>query len=333
MLENQIAYSTSRYDIIRLLQKKRIYVSTISSILGKLDIFRLVEFDMAIIDEASQILEPMLVGLLPRFNRFVLVGDHKQLPAVVRQESNHTIVNDLKLRSFGFEDLKVSLFERLYLQCLDKKWTHAYDIIAHQGRMHQDIMKFVNHHFYDGQLKIIQSLPRLTSRRKLISQHQNHNALVNERMIFIDSATDSDSNWKTNKHEANYVKMLINELIKIYTYNNISLDAHTIGVITPYRAQIAMIKSYMETNISFTVDTVERYQGGARDIIIISLCTNKLSQLDSLINLSTDGVDRKLNVALTRAKEQVIIIGNKKILSQNKTYDSLINYCFEMTLT
>ena len=113
------------------------------------------------------------------------------------------------------------------------------------------------------------------------------------------------------------------------------LSDGSLGVITPYRAQIAMIKEEIkdmdrvETN-KITIDTVERYQGGARDIIIISLCTNKLSQLDSLVSLSSEGVDRKLNVALTRAKEQIIILGNREILSDNPTYLKLIDSYFQL---
>jgi len=76
-----------------------------------------------------------------------------------------------------------------------------------------------------------------------------------------------------------------------------------------------------------TIDTVERYQGGARDIIIISLSTNSLSQLQSLISLSDEGVDRKLNVALTRAREQLILLGNPELLEGNAIYRELIGYC------
>ena len=75
---------------------------------------------------------------------------------------------------------------------------------------------------------------------------------------------------------------------------------------------------------SLSIDTVERYQGGARDIIIISLCTNSVNQLTSLISVSDEGVDRKLNVALTRARKHLVIIGNPKILQTNSIYDSLI---------
>jgi DNA replication ATP-dependent helicase Dna2 len=102
----------------------------------------------------------------------------------------------------------------------------------------------------------------------------------------------------------------------------------SIGIITPYRAQIAQIQSTLKAKqldvTKITVDTVERYQG-ARDIILISLCTNDVSQLSSLISLSEEGVDRKLNVALTRARKHLIVIGNVEILSQSEIYKWFID--------
>ena len=75
-----------------------------------------------------------------------------------------------------------------------------------------------------------------------------------------------------------------------------------------------------------TIDTVERYQGGARDIIIISLCTNSMSQLQGMISLSEEGVDRKLNVALTRARNHLVILGNPDLLKQDEVYGKLLDF-------
>ena len=79
-----------------------------------------------------------------------------------------------------------------------------------------------------------------------------------------------------------------------------------------------------------TIDTVERYQGGAREVVILSLCTNRFSQVQNMISLSDDGVDRKLNVALTRARKHLVIIGNEEILSSYPIYKELIEYCKSM---
>lgn len=133
---------------------------------------------------------------------------------------------------------------------------------------------------------------------------------------------------------------MIGELVeafqRIYANHGQQLAPNSIGIITPYRAQIAQIRSVLEERKAplslLTIDTVERYQGGARDVILISLCTNSLSQLTSLSSLSEDGVDRKLNVALTRAREHVVIIGNPDLLRQSEIYRELIHYCEEKTV-
>ena len=98
----------------------------------------------------------------------------------------------------------------------------------------------------------------------------------------------------------------------------------SLGIITPWRAQIAQIRSVLEEMHldpnDITVDTVERYQGGARDVIIISTCTHTAWQLRTLLNISSEGVDRKLNVALTRAREHLIMLGNPEILQHDEHY-------------
>lgn len=79
--------TSTRHEILQILAENRIYISTVSSIVNRTELFSLKSFDTVIIDEASQILEPMLCGLLSGFKRFILIGDHKQLPAVVVQDN------------------------------------------------------------------------------------------------------------------------------------------------------------------------------------------------------------------------------------------------------
>ena len=80
-----------------------------------------------------------------------------------------------------------------------------------------------------------------------------------------------------------------------------------------------------------SIDTVERYQGGARDHILISLAVSKAQALESISNVSSEGIDRKLNVALTRARENVIIFGTKELLVKNRIYKDLIEHCYNLT--
>ena len=333
LLRKRIVGMNRRSEISKLISNTNLYVSTVSSIINRTDLLKMKQFDTIIIDEASQILEPMLVGLLSHAKRFILIGDHKQLPAVVVQGESKTKVANEVLIERGIVDQRMSLFERLYLRCHEQGWEHVIGILSQQGRMHKDIMKFPNHYFYDDQLSWLSKLTRLSAEESYLVSDAN--PWISERCIYIDTPIDSYYSWKTNNPEAKLTRRLIEIYQSEFIGNNLILTDGALGVITPYRAQIAMIKEEIkdmdrvETN-KITIDTVERYQGGARDIIIISLCTNKLSQLDSLVSLSSEGVDRKLNVALTRAKEQIIILGNREILSDNPTYLKLIDSYFQL---
>src|SRR5699024_10565267 len=109
------------------------------------------------------------------------------------------------------------------------------------------------------------------------------------------------------------------------------IPMENIGVITPYRAQIATIRHAIHQAglpaEGLTVDTVERYQGGAKDIIIISYCVNAMSQIQLLReSMTSEGIDRKLNVALTRAREQVIFLANESLMREHPLYKALIDH-------
>jgi DNA replication ATP-dependent helicase Dna2 len=329
LLDQKIKSLSTRQDILNLLQEKRIFISTVSSIVNRTELFNLKEFDTVIIDEASQILEPMLCGLLSRFKRYILIGDHKQLPAVVVQDAIKSKIKHEELNHLGIGNTRTSLFERLYVQVVRNNWHQAYGILEQQGRMHDTLMDFPNKHFYDGKLHLIPGSKRQTA-PLFFEICCDETKYLQQRKVFIDTNEDEEINWKTNINEANACVEVINDLIRLYTLNGKTILEDSIGIITPYRAQIALIRKCMEQLPpeifkKITVDTVERYQGGARDIVIISFCVNKLAQLDSLVSLSSEGVDRKLNVALTRAKEQIILIGNDELLSANNVYKKLID--------
>jgi DNA replication ATP-dependent helicase Dna2 len=337
LLNHKTAHCKTRKELRAVIDGHRIVVATVASLSSKPELLRLKRFDRLIIDEASQILEPMLVGLLSRFERFVLIGDHKQLPAVVVQDMQQSEVHDASLRALGLNNLRNSLFERLYLRCLENNWHWAYAQLSHQGRMHQDIMDFPNREFYGSSLNILPDNIPVHSRQvqdldyTQIPDDALAQQLCSKRLIYFPTPIDETSaTRKTNIHEAEQIKTILQQIKSIYQLNDRSLHKDSVGIITPYRAQIAQLREVLEAEPELeellTIDTVERYQGGARDIIIISLCTNTLSQLDSLVSLSEDGVDRKLNVAITRAKEQLIFLGNPDILKYNPVYQKLMDY-------
>lgn len=340
LLQNAIQGISKRKDLTEFISKKRIFVGTVASVANKTELFKLKSFDRLIIDEASQILEPLLMGLLARFPKWVLIGDHRQLPAVVGQSDKFTAVQDPHLLAGGIKHLGQSLFERLYLLAQSQEWTWAYAQLSQQGRMHQDIMAFPATAFYN-QLECLPSEKTDKNRQSAALQWQLpadanvlEQRLAQKRLLFFPTPVDSDSKTqKTNKHEAR----LIIDLIKAFNrLNQAPLGAGKIGIITPYRAQIAQIRAMMNKEglnpDDYTVDTVERYQGGARDIILISLCTNSARQMDALSALSEEGVDRKLNVALTRAREQLVLVGCPDILKYSKAYSDLMAFVINYEL-
>ncbi len=337
LLEANIEKVSTRAALKDLINNCRILVGTVASVAGKPELFQLKSFDRAIIDEASQILEPSLVGLLPHFPWFALIGDHKQLPAVVAQEETLSAVQDEDLRAIGLNNLRQSLFERLFRRCLENDWKHAFAQLSHQGRMHEAIMDFPNRFFYDKTLRVLPQGVWGHERQVAPLAEQTVDpdwraVLLNTRALFIPTPIDENGALrKVNVFESELVAELIHYLFGHFATSGKPFHSGSIGVITPYRAQIARIRQTL-TESGFdpdqiTVDTVERYQGGARDIIIISLCTNTLSQLNILSALSDEGIDRKLNVALTRAREQLIILGNRELLEHSAIYRELIGFC------
>jgi len=332
LLSNLTQEVENRKQLLKLFDNNRVFVSTVSSYVGKDEIKRLKKFDVVIVDEASQLLEPMIIGLLSKSTKFILIGDHKQLPAVVAQSDKKAYTNSKLLNGkLGISDLRISLFERLYKQCQKSKWEWGIGALMLQGRMHQDILKYVSEQFYESKLHILPHVRRLSAEPKFKPKTEKEKLLIENRMLFINTPIDINISEKTNRREADLVIDIILSWKKIYDDNNMVFHDMSIGVITPFRSQIALIKKllseYSSINAMVTVDTIERYQGGARDIILFSMAVNQADALDRMSNVSDEGIDRKLNVALTRAKEHIVILGAKEVLSHNKDYTNLMVSC------
>jgi DNA replication ATP-dependent helicase Dna2 len=329
MLSEISKSKTTRNDFLSALRSCHIFVSTVSSINGQKNLFDIIDFETIIVDEASQLLEPMILSLFGKARKLVLVGDHKQLPAVVQQSSIPVKYLEHKLKDqISFTGCHVSLFERLMKKCELESWNDNIGALTNQGRMHQDIMRFPSEVFYNGRLNVLEGISRL---QKKVEQNSDLlSFLLSKRVVFINSETDLLNSDKTNRFEAELIYKLIDRCQK-----NSEFSQSQCGVITPYRAQIAVIDQLISGNWNehgLTIDTVERYQGSAKDIIIFSMCTNDPYYFDRRMKMESAVNDKKFNVAITRARELLIIIGNEEILSRHDLYKSWIAQAHKLNL-
>ena len=337
LLQNISGEAKSRKELLDVLKSTRVYVGTLASLVGKPELFEIKKFDVAIIDEASQILEPQIVGLLPLFDKFIMIGDHKQLSTITLQSESKSRIDVEVLNRMGLYDCRESIFERLFRTAQQNNWAHAYDTLDYHGRMHEDIAALVNADFYDN--KLIVATDRQVE-KLAFAMPENRSGVgeivANRRVAFFDVQNDeteeSFSSDKINRREAGMAVEIAVALLNIYKANGKEFDAKTtLGIIAPYRNQIALIRHQLnETGLQelqdIMVDTVERYQGSQRDVIIVSFCFNKAYQMRYFANMNREGtVDRKLNVALTRAREQLFLVGNSRLLEQNKLYREMLD--------
>lgn len=346
-LINKVIDDCGKLDLIRRkIINTQIIVSTTSMLLSRPFIFNIKHFSLAIIDEASQILEPNIMGILAAhskdesncIDKFILVGDYKQLPAVVQQSEEESSVKDTLLNSINITNCRDSLFERL-IRTERKNWRDSFiGILRKQGRMHPEIAEFPNKMFYFREKLEPVPCPHQTEtelKYYLDSQDETDELLKRHRMIFIPSKFCKQPNIseKVNIDEAQIVADLLKRIHRFY---GDCFDARkSVGVIVPYRNQIAMIrKEIKKLDIpelqKISIDTIERYQGSQRDVIIYSFTIQNYYQLDFLTGncFIEDGkiIDRKLNVAITRARKQMIITGNPTILSGNPIFKSLMDF-------
>ena len=250
-------------------------------------VLRECEFDVALVDEASQLTEPGTHAAINLADRFVLVGDHEQLPPVVRAEN----------------DLQTSLFERLI-----ERYPDASVMLDRQYRMSQRIQAFASTEFYDGTLR--PATPEVAGQTlaDLRVDPADLPAGLADGVGFVDPGGSRDGN--RNVREAERVAEIVD------AYVAAGVDADDIGVIAPFRAQVAEIGK----RTAVTVDTVDRFQGSSKEVIVVSLVAS--GDLDGPIFED----HRRMNVALTRAKKQLTLVGDAAALSSDPFYERMLDW-------
>lgn len=254
-------------------------------------------FSTLFIDEAGQSLEPACWIAIKKAEKVILAGDHKQLPP--------TIKSDLAMK----KGLGITLFEKL----IDKQ-NESSVLLDIQYRMNEKIMNFSNAEFYDSKLKADESV-------------KNYLLFPEDKpVLFIDTAGcgfNETVNQKTlSYYNTDEINVLINHL---NSYLPQLTQNVSIGIISPYKEQVIEIKKAIDKSnypqASIAIDTVDGFQGQEKDIIYISLVrSNDSGEIGFLKDI------RRMNVAMTRAKKKLVIIGDSATISENKFYSDLITY-------
>lgn len=266
-------------------------------------------------DEASQALEPLVWIPLLKCNRIIMAGDNHQLPPVVKS---------LQAQKEG---LAITLLDK----CINFK--NAVSLLNRQYRMNTPIMKFSNSYFYNNELIADETV----STQLLINETNEVKNSYNSPIEFIDTAgcsLDESQHPETlssyNVGEANLIFNHFLQLINWYS-NFKQNDKLTIGIISPYKEQVNWLKENIkEISINqlyieeLRINTIDGFQGQECDVIYISLVRSNSEQIIGFLNDI-----RRMNVAITRAKKKLIVVGDSATLSVNKFYESFINYCDE----
>ncbi|MBR2558097.1 MAG: IGHMBP2 family helicase [Methanobrevibacter sp.] len=275
-----------------IINKSDVILSTNSS--AALESIANTKFDVAIVDEASQATIPSILIPISKASRFILAGDHKQLPP--------TIISDMA------HELENTLFESLI-----EKYPFKSQLLNVQYRMNRLLMKFPNQEFYNNGLKSDSSVDEITINDIIDGNNEE------EALLFLDTSNIDDygethlkdSKSIVNKLEANIAVSIAND----YITAGVSVD--DIGIISPYADQVKIIQDKTDVEVK----TVDGFQGREKEIIIISTVrSNNWGNIGFLSDL------RRLNVAITRAKRKLIIIGNKETLKSNPTYCRLVEF-------
>lgn len=341
LLENRVTECKNVKEVRQLITSTRVFVGTTAALANATSLLQLKHFSLAIVDEASQILEPHITGLLSAHDgkelaikKIVLIGDHKQLPAVVQQTPQESQVADKALHAIHLTDCRLSLFERLLRRYENDERVTC--LLTHHGRMHEEIALFPNEAFYNNKLEVV---PLPHQRANLPKPNKPLNTLdemlLTQRISFIAAETPlNDVSDKVNSIEA---ELIANIVAHIHSIESQNFDiTETVGVIVPYRNQIAAVRNAIDRHDiphlrDITIDTVERFQGSQRKYIIYGFTVKHHYQLQFLTDgvfRDTDGkiIDRKLNVAMTRAIEHLILIGNPTLLNRNIIFRHMIDH-------
>jgi predicted DNA helicase len=248
-------------------------------------------FDLAVVDEATQSVEPATYLALLKAGRAVLAGDHLQLPPTVLSEAAQR------------GGLAVSLFERVA-----QARPEAVVTLAEQHRMNERIMRYPSDALYGGKLRAHPAIA--------------HHALDAAPVEVIDTAgrgfeeeTPQGSESKLNEGEAELVAAEVSRLL------GSGVPQRDVAVIAPYDAQVQLLRQRLRAYSDVEIDTVDGFQGREKEAIVVSLTrSNEAGELGFLTDI------RRMNVALTRARKKLIVVGDGATVRRHPFYDGFFRY-------
>ena len=276
-----------------VLERADVVCATLAALEGS--VLRSRSWDVALLDEATQALEPLALIAFVKAPLVILAGDPKQLgPTVLSLDA-------------AKQGLGTSLFERLLKEYGDEVKV----LLQEQYRMHEDIMRFPSTEMYGGALRAHPSVARRT-----LAEVLTPGAAVDAPpLLFLDTAgkgfeeakaEGTESLW--NEGEADLVVARANELLAA------GLAPRELAVITPYRAQARALRDRLP-DLDVEVDTVDGFQGREKDAVLLSLVRSNTEQaLGFLEDL------RRMNVAITRPRRHLFVVGDSATLSSHDFY-------------
>lgn len=285
----------------QLFNEARVIACTLTGSANRLLMGR--RFGTLFIDEAAQALEAACWIAIPKANRFILAGDHKQLPPTLK--CNDAIKGGL---------------DKTLMEHIVKNQPRCVSLLKVQYRMCDAIMQFPNHEFYDGQLE---SHPSVKYRG--ILDWDTAIEWINSEGEFTEN---EDGTTRVNEEEAELTVRVLQQYFEKIGKDRILHDRIDVGLISPYRGQVRLLRQLISRNKFFkplrsliSINTVDGFQGQERDVIVISMVrSNEDGQVGFLRDL------RRMNVAITRARMKLIIIGDSDTLCHHPFYRRLKKY-------
>jgi superfamily I DNA and/or RNA helicase len=274
-------------------------------------IFKKLQFDYVIVDEAGRATLPELAITLNRATKFVLIGDHKQLPPVFEDE----IINEAKIKGYSKEELRTTVFEELYEKLKEDRLEYSH-FLNRNYRMHSSIANLISQMFYEE--KIITKNAELDRQKAhRLSSLKHHVYWYSTEKFETRQENSAGTSWN-NRTNAVEVKRLLSKINQEYQAQALDIRK-TVGIISPYRSQSDLLKQIIKakseewTHLEIEIATVDAFQGSDKDIVVFdTVRSNPSNRLGHITDV------KRLNVALSRAKELLLIVGDANCAYQGK---------------